>query len=134
MSAESWRKAHYPVPAEQMLDADDTTLVRAAWQKWLGALPTNCKKHGVIYENHTIKLWGRGRAHRSTVLCFNSDTCPLCLVYSQHAVAIDGPVERCPIYRFTGGQCAVYWDSANDPMPMIRQLKRTLDWLKGSNP
>lgn len=128
MTAESWLKEFYPIPADAMRDASDVDLLEHCLRKWRGALPKNCKRHDVTYEEGCI-LPPTG----AVVLVFEGDTCALCQAYDEDDPL--GDFVLCPLRRHLGERCGgygVYADSQNHPREMILALKDTLAMVRAS--
>ena len=129
MSIQSWKKEFYPVDASKcrksILKALKHTLL-----KYTGTLKKNLKKHDIEKGKGSGRLFDcRGMSYGK--LGFGEDTCALCNNPS------DFPdCEKCVLYE-SGNGCLSEndgdWKSPyhvftidNDPMPMIRIVKKLI--------
>ena len=142
MSFESWKQEFYPVSAEKVegMDVCDADLIEHSLLKLRGALPENVGKHGIKY-----KKWRIIDEYGDEAFEYCDDTCALCLRYLRHLAPTPGDCEDCPLFAAIGRPCdgrpcgelpcderpdgkepIVYWQSYNDPTPMIAALERAL--------
>lgn len=90
MSIASWKEEFYsPISPKE---TNPIPLVLHSLKKWIGAIPSNLKKHKVklheavlVDEETSEEFW------------FDSETCSLCVEY------LDGGCVRCPLYQSRGG-------------------------------
>ncbi len=151
MSYESWQEEFYPKEASDIADATDEEVIEHSLQKWKGALPENCERHGVRYMHHEIVDF----AITSTKLQFNAASCSLCQKYNDTNCKMTLQFESCPIVRLLGESCdgsvssdesdyvcdpsvvgmfdAPYHSAFNNPRVMVDLLTKTLDFVKQGN-
>lgn len=149
MSIKTWKEEFYPVDAEEFENASDEECIKHALQKWKGALPENCEKHEISYEDHLIF------EPRSSDLpfVFNGRNCSLCQKYNDSCR--DNDDDFCPIVRFLGESCddsinhytskinldeetknnfhEAYYEAQNNPAIVIELLTHVLNFVKREN-
>lgn len=91
MSLESWKEEFYPVPANEVSEAD---AVKHSRRKWIGLRPENLIHHKVWM--HDSKLTGK-----DGTLEINSESCALCHHY------LDPTCKECPLRKLLGRPCDI---------------------------
>jgi len=142
MSVTTWKKEFYSVGASTVARDKTKTvidLIDHCIVKWQGALPENTAKHSVVYSTSAV-FDSFGFSLNNPVFHFSSSTCALCQRFERRvncngcplAIARDGT----PCYKYSSkydtkdqsdsrwGSDSVYWNSRNNPKPMIEQLKK----------
>ena len=122
MSIKSWRAEFYPCSAKSAAAKKDP--IGHSLRKWIGLLPKNLKKHGVVFS------WGEGKP-----IILNEDTCALCVI---HHDKIGSYCAGCPLMVIQGNrdcdddfgddgddEVSPYWlGMRGNPRPMIEALKK----------
>lgn len=139
MSIESWKNEFYPVPANQVVEAD---ALKHSHTKWLGLLPSNLQRHGMekhLDERHIGEIGQSSYYYDPTAFRVNDESCALCQHY------YDDACRDCPLYLVSGKTCDFYpvdgklspydtWKETNNPVPMIRLIERAMRKTKISPP
>lgn len=127
MSLQSWKAEFYPVKPKKGW----TTLkaVQHSLRKWEGALPKNCKKHGVVFEELDIKEYAPDQFSPDLdIFEFGSKSCALCVKYQKYNASTYTDIcGKCPLNNNgpMGFGCdgkSAFAKSWDDPKPMIRAL------------
>lgn len=130
MSLKTWMKEFYPILAYR---CSKKQALEHSLRKWEGALKKNLKKHCVRYALWSIEEPDAGLYFES--LRFISDTCALCNHYETNELSDADSCMQCPLRKMTGAPCdfdeeAPWRKSKNDPMPMIRALRKAIKLTK----
>jgi hypothetical protein len=140
MSIETWKAEFYPIPAHETNEAD---AIDHSLQKWLGLLPENLDKHGVILDSGIVMEQGEPEDG----VAIDAGSCSLCHHFCEtdtfNSDDDESPCIECPLYKVRGAACDdetdMEWTSnepapwhaftrereGHNPMPMIMWLKKT---------
>lgn len=142
MSLASWKKEFYPTAAGSK--AAKAAPAAHSLQKWLGLLPANLKKHGVVQwrgdvmNAEAFSDWqGSGGVYYNMPPSFefSGTTCSLCAKYMTSR-SYDGACSACPLYTLLDRRTCEEEDADgrpgpfsqlifnNKPDPMIKLLKK----------
>lgn len=138
MTLKSWKAEFYPITAGQAAKKSLVEAVEHSIQKWNGLRKANLKKH-----NLEVGYLDRIEDEDGDTLGIDVDSCALCKKF----VVPNGKCDGCPLFESRGKvTCDNYtkkefeeedgnhpfgeWCDWNNPVPMIRALKKALKWAK----
>lgn len=134
MSLSTWLAEHLPMSASSVRNYVDA--LRHSLRKWTGLRRTVLEKHGLEARKASIVDLQTCR-----LLPINSDNCALCHV--TFIVDVEGSdCVNCPLYQHLGRRCDcnkegespfAAWVRRQDPEPMIRALKKSLEVIENKN-
>ena len=127
MSAKSWLKKFYPIPANKTRKSEalDHSIL-----KWRGLQDSHLQKHGLYRDYQTV----RDLNADAEVLKVNARTCALCVHFFGQTTAKH--CTKCPLFISRNGvkcddydslkdQFSIYADFlCGDPKPMLAALKK----------
>ena len=109
MSLATWKAKYYPVPADQVSEADAAAHSLA---KWRGLRPAALRRHGFKVDDEPISI--------------HSESCSLCCIHKPLGWKDCGPcpLVRKGLYEYFGCKKEWrLWAYNNDPEPMIAALE-----------
>lgn len=136
MSLATWKKEFYPVKPTKKMSAIEA--VKHSLQKWEGLKSKNLNKHELEVSPWNSRI---EEVYSAESLAVDITTCALCVKFYDHKND-ENPCHKCPLYLSReGNACDSYgeyevehpygsWVEYNNPLPMIRDLKKTLKMLE----
>jgi hypothetical protein len=138
----SWKEKFYPINASEAVATDEMATMHSL-KKWEGLLPENVQAHGLYLDGECLHTGGIFVGFVGSKFFIDKKSCALC---QKNMFAYNINCDTCAINKHMGVTCDSEIDDEsllcshespynqlvdnNDPKPMIRLLKATLEKIR----